>query len=181
MCHSHTKNLPIKRMQWANILQLWYLREPRQLPGTAWAWLTGALPSLSNAELPFSQSSHHSCLLGWPKIKWKQTDRWGEKTGERKVGEGKIDARDKRHKLPVRKWRSHQDGIYSIRNMVNSIWITSYEDRWLLELLWWSFHNGRKCQITTQDTWKTNLISFFITTKKVDLEKINSRVATKKA
>lgn len=42
---------------------------------------------------------------------------------------------DKRSKLPVIKYRSHGEVVYSTENIVNSIVITVHGDRWLQSLV----------------------------------------------
>ena len=43
-------------------------------------------------------------------------------------------------------------------NIINNSVITLYGDRWLLDLLWWAFHNICKCQLC--DMPETNIILY---------------------
>ena len=49
---------------------------------------------------------------------------------------GKLGEGIKKYKLPVIKYISHRDVIYSLRNIDHTTVITLYGDRWLLDLSW---------------------------------------------
>lgn len=56
--------------------------------------------------------------------------------------------RIKKYRLPVIKSVSHREVRHSLGNTVNTIVPTLYGDGQLLYLLWGSFPNVYKCQIT---------------------------------
>ena len=74
---------------------------------------------------------------------WQNRFRYREQTSDcqRGSGWGQEQNRMKRYTLSFVKQISHRDVTYSVGNIVNNTAITLYDDRWLLNLAWWSMHH----------------------------------------